>query len=112
MISSYRFGSIEVNGKRFTRDLIIFPDHINKNWRRKTGHLLVIDDIYEVIDTEPELLIIGTGAHGLMKIDGKLRDKLRNSGIDFIAKKTPEAVDEYNRIYKDRKVVCALHLTC
>lgn len=112
MINSYRFGSIEVNEKRFTRDLIIFPDHITKNWRRKTGHLLMLDDISEVIDAEPELLIIGTGAHGLMKIDGRLKDKLRNSGIDFIAKKTSEAVDEYNRVYKDKKVICALHLTC
>ena len=112
MIDSYSFGTIKIDGKKFTKDLIIFPDKINSNWRRKTGHLLAEDDIVETIDYKPEVLIIGTGASGLMKVDDRVKDKLKVLGAEFIIKKTSEAVMEYNGIYKDKKVVCALHLTC
>ena len=112
MINSYSFGTITIDNQKFTKDLIIFPDHINSNWRRKTGHLLAEDDIAEIIDYKPEVLIIGTGASGLMKVDEKVKDNLKTLGIEFIIKKNFEAVTEYNRIYKDKKVVVALHLTC
>lgn len=108
MINSYSFGNINIDSNKFSKDLIIFPDHINSNWRRKTGHLLTEDDITEIIDYKPEILIIGTGVSGLMKVD----DKVKNLGIELIIKKTAEAVTEYNRVYKEKKVVAALHLTC
>ena len=108
MIDSYNFGSITIDDQKFTKDIIIFPDHINSNWRRKTGHLLTEADITEILDYKPELLIIGTGANGLMKVD----DKVKNLGMELIIKKTADAVKEYNRVCKDKKVVTALHLTC
>jgi len=112
MIDSYSFGTITIDGNKFTKDLIIFPYKINTNWRRKTSHLLSEADIAEILDYKPEVLIIGTGASGLMKVDDKVKDNLKTLGIEFIIKKNFEAVTEYNRIYKDKKVVCALHLTC
>ena len=112
MIKSYSFGNITIDNQKFTKDIIIFPDHITSNWRRKTGHLLVEEDITEVIDYKPEVLIIGTGAYGLMKVDDRLKEKLKSLGIEFVIKKTADAVEEYNKIYKDKKVVSALHLTC
>jgi len=112
MINSYNFGSITINNQKYFKDLIIYPDHITSNWRRKTGHLLTEFDITEIIDYKPEVLIIGTGASSLMKVDDKLKEKLESLGIELIIKKTAEAVGEYNRIYKLKKVVAALHLTC
>ena len=112
MIDSYSFGNITIDGQKFTKDLIIFPDHINSNWKRKIGHLLTKDDITEILDYKPEVLIIGTGSRGLMKVDEILKDKIKALGIEFVIKKTSEAVIEYNRIYKDNKIVCAPHLTC
>ena len=108
MINSYSFGKITIDDNKFKKDLIIYPDHITSNWRRKIGHLLVEDDIAEIIDYRPEVLIIGTGSRGLMKVD----DNIKNLGIELIIKKTAEAVTEYNRVYKDKKVVATLHLTC
>ncbi|MCL6087454.1 MAG: MTH938/NDUFAF3 family protein, partial [Actinobacteria bacterium] len=91
MINSYSFGNIIIDGKRFTKDLIIFPDKINSNWGRESGHLLTQDDIAEILDYKPEVLIIGTGAHGFMKVDDKLKNKLKILGIEFIIKITSEA---------------------
>jgi len=112
MIDSYSFGTITIDGNKFTKDLIIYHDHITLNWRRKTSHLLTENDIAEILDYKPEILIIGTGSRGLMKVDDKLKEKLKALGIEFVIKKTAEAVKEYNEIFKDKKVVCALHLTC
>jgi len=108
MINSYSFGTITIDDQKFSKDLIIYPDHINSNWKRKSGHLLTEGDITEIIDFKPEILIIGTGSRGLMKVD----DNVKNLRIELIIKKTAEAVIEYNKIYKDKKVVAALHLTC
>ena len=112
MINSYTFGSITINNQKFTKDLIIFPDYITSNCRRKNGYFLTEVDITEIIDSKPEVLIIGTGASGLMKVDDKIKDKLKSLGIEIIIKKTADAVIEYNRIYKDKKVVATLHLAC
>ena len=47
-----------------------------------------------------------------MKVEDSLKEKLKALGIKFIIAKTAEAVEEYNKVYKDKKTVCALHLTC
>ena len=91
MINSYSFGNITIDGKKFSKDLIIFPNSINSSWRRKTGHLLTEDDIAEILDYKPEVLIIGTGASGLMKVDDKLKEKLKTLGTETVIKKTSEA---------------------
>ena len=53
MIDLYNFGKIIIDGVKFTKDLIIFPDKINSNWRRKTGHLLTEYDIVAILDYKP-----------------------------------------------------------
>ena len=111
MINSYSFGTITIDNQKFKKDLIIFPEKINSNWKRKTGHLLTEVDITEILDYKPKVLIIGTGASGLMKVDDNLKEKLKALKIEFVINKTAEAVKEHNRI-KDKKVVAALHLTC
>lgn len=112
MIEHYSFGRIIVNGKTYTQDLIIFPDRINSYWWRKEGHLLQLEDLDEVIKEKPELLIIGTGYYGVMKVPEELLNILRAKGIDIIAKKTAEAVEIYNKRYDTKKTVACLHLTC
>ncbi len=112
IINSYSFGSITIDGKNYRSDVIIFPDKINSRWWRKSGHLLSDEDIGEILKYKPEMLIIGTGASGLMMVDRKVKDKLNSLGIRFIIKKTAEAVEEYNKLEKKDRVVCAFHLTC
>jgi len=112
MIESYDFGRIVINGKRFGSDLIIFPDRVNSNWWRKEGRILSADDVKEIVDARPEVLIVGTGYSGLMKILPQTERCLESSGIELIAAKTEKACKIYNELSKSRKVVGALHLTC
>lgn len=112
-IEKYDFGEIVINGKRYLRDLIIFPDKIKENWWRKEGHLLCIDDLKEVIEYKPEILIIGTGYSGIMKVPEDVIKELEKNNIKVIVKNTKEAVNLFNEyIEKNKRVVCALHLTC
>lgn len=112
IIEKYQFGKIMVSGSRFNTDLIIFPDYIQDNWRRREGHLLKITDLESVINYHPDVLIIGTGMYGLMKIDRDLIQLLKDFNIKrIIIEKTKKACLYYNSETLQKKVA-ALHLTC
>lgn len=113
MIESYKFGKIVIDGKTYSSDLIIYEDKIEDNWWRQKGHSLSPDDIQKVIDAQPDLLIVGTGYSGLMKVPRKTKKFIEEKGIQLIAEKTPNAVKTYNGLSKtDEQVIAALHLTC
>ena len=113
LVEDYSFGRIKVSGKTYFRDLIIFPDEILENWWRKEGHNLCIEDLKEVLKRKPEILIIGTGYAGVMKVPREVINELEARGIKVIVKKTKEACEEFNKLVKEgKKVAAALHLTC
>jgi hypothetical protein len=66
-IDHYEFGRIVVDGRQETKDLIILPDRVVRNWRRRDGHALVLDDLADVLDELPPHLVVGTGADGRMR---------------------------------------------
>jgi hypothetical protein len=112
-IDSYSFGSMTVEGKTYTTDLIIFPDRVRPDWWRVEGHSLCMEDLTEILDYEPEILVIGKGASGCMQIPEFTRKALEEKYIEVIDQNTDEAY----RIFKDqteqdKKVVGAFHLTC
>jgi len=112
MIESYDFGKITINGKRYTTDVIIFPDHVHDSWWRNQGHLLSIEDLREVAQAKPEVLIIGTGYNGYMKVPNEVLGHFTSRSIEVIAEKTGEACKTYNRLASTKRVVAAFHLTC
>ncbi len=112
IIDSYQFGLIIVNGERYTSDVVIFPDRVRDNWRRKTGHQLHLDDLSEVIAENPEVLVVGTGAEGLVKVLPEVELSLDAQGIKLIAEPTDKACNTYNRLCRSQRVVAALHITC
>ena len=71
-----------------------------------------LDDVKEILDAKPEVLVVGTGYSGLMKVHSQIEQSLRSSGIELIAAKTAKACQVYNDLCKSRRVVAALHLTC
>lgn len=111
-IEDYRFGSITIEGKTYTSDLIIYPDRIDASWWRKEGHYLQKADLAGIIAAKPDLLIVGTGAHGVMSVPESTVAFLNAQHIEVIIEKTARAVELYNRQPQDKKVVAALHLTC
>ena len=113
MISDYQFGSIKVNDKGYSADLIILPERVIGSWWRKTGHSLHPDDLMSIVDAAPTVLVIGTGAFGVMQVPAETAGFLKDKGITPVILKTDAACREYNeRKRKGEKVAAALHLTC
>lgn len=113
MIEAYHFGQMAINGKVYTSDLIIYPDGtIADAWWRKQGHRLTTDDIRQLIQARPEIIVAGTGDSGLMKPAPGLQEKLESQAIRFIARPTGEAKDCYNRLQGQYRVGACFHLTC
>ncbi|MFQ6136123.1 MAG: Mth938-like domain-containing protein [Candidatus Hydrothermarchaeales archaeon] len=109
-IDSYDFGRIVIDGKSYSSDVIIFPNKV-VSWWREEGHILNNVDIKEIVEERPEVLIVGTGYSGCMKVLAEVKEQLESLGIELIAERTREACNTYNRL-SDKKVIAAFHLTC
>lgn len=113
MIEDYTFGRLVVSGETHTRDAIVFPDHVRANWWRRKGHEVCPADLEEVLPAAAEVVVFGTGAHGLVKVLPEAREALLATGAAVIDEPTPSACETFNRLQAEgRKVVAALHLTC
>jgi hypothetical protein len=110
-IDSYKFGKIVINGQMYEKDLIILPNRIIPNWWRKEGHFICIEDIKSVIESNPQILFIGTGKFGMMKVANSLKSILTENGIELRIDKTPKIIKMYNKTVNNHKAA-ALHLTC
>jgi hypothetical protein len=112
MIDSYEFGRIVVDGKTFTSDVIIYPERVKGDWWRKEGHELATDDLEDVLDQKPDVIVVGTGNPGIMKVLSDTEKLIRSRGIELIAQPTKQACQTYNRLSSNKKVIAMLHLTC
>lgn len=112
MIESYNFGEIVIDREKYTNDVIVFPNRVKDGWWRDKGHSLSPGDLDEVMDAEPDVLIVGTGAYGRMSVPSKTQDFIKSRGIELIIEKTEKACDSYNDISDEKNAVAALHLTC
>lgn len=111
-IEHYSFGSITVDGKTYTSDVIIYPGRVDSSWWRKEGHNLHIVDLTDVINAKPQVLVIGTGTSGLMKVPKETLSHLESKGIEVHVERTDKAVELFNKLQKDKIVIAAFHLTC
>ncbi len=112
-VKSYEFGRIEINGTVYTSDIIIYDDHVKSSWWRKEGHYLQIEDIEEILEVKPDVIIIGTGKFDTMKVSNEVKKELKSRGVEAIYANTDEACCRHNEISGSGKtVVTALHLTC
>jgi hypothetical protein len=113
MINAYSFGQIIVDGKRYTSDIIVFPNQIKDNWQRKEGHRITIEELKEVIQEKPEILVVGTGCFGFVKVPAEVKEYVKGKRIELIVQSTKDACNTFNDLVKSgKKVVAALHLAC
>lgn len=111
-IEHYTFGTITIDGKTYTSDVIIYPEKVDSSWWRKQGHSLCIADLKDIIPEKPEVLVIGTGYSGAMVVPEETISFIKSKGIDVHIARTAKAVELFNRFQKDKKTIAALHLTC
>ena len=111
-IDKYGFGKIVINGKKYGEDVIITPKGEVKNWWRARGHEVRVKDLEPIEGEDFEVLIIGTGYFGAVKVLSEVEEWAKKRGVELVAVPTKEACKVYNEMSVKRKVVAALHLTC
>jgi hypothetical protein len=110
-IDHYEFGRIIVDGREETKDLIVLPGRVVRNWWRLDGHALVLDDLVEILDELPSHLVVGTGADGRMRPDPGVIQQLQERGVTVEVLPTAQAVRRFGEL-DPAAAAAALHLTC
>jgi len=113
MITEFSFGKIVVNGKTYKNDIKIFNGQVIPDWWRKSGHRVTVEDMTDVLEAEPEIVVIGKGSPGLLRSTASLREYLAENHIKLIEKKTSKAIDVFNKLVQQgRKVAAGFHISC
>jgi hypothetical protein len=112
-IDSYSFGHIVIDGKTYTSDVIIYGDRVDATWWRKEGHRLHPEDLGDVVNARPDILVIGTGYAGVMTVPKETIKYITAHKVDVKVERTGKAVDIFNALLAQKKhVIAALHITC
>lgn len=113
-IADYSPGRVMVDGVEHTRDVIVLPDRVVGDWWRRGGHSLVIEDLAEVVDDLPEVLVVGCGYAGRLQPSDAVVEELRRRGTAVEALRTDDAVARYQQLAAENPaaIAAALHLTC
>lgn len=111
-IDSYSFGRIVINKKTYTSDVIIYPGRVDASWWRKEGHLLQFADVAEALQAKPDVLVIGTGYAGVMRVPRETVDRIAAQGIEVKVERTSKAAALFNDLQGAKTVIAALHITC
>jgi len=110
LIEDYSFGKIVIDGEHYNNDVILLGEKVIDGWWRETGHRVIKDDLKKVLDYDPDILILGTGNSGRMKVPSELLKKLEFRVESY---PTMKACDRYNKLIKsDKKIAGGFHLTC
>src|SRR5437667_12345347 len=111
-----KFGEIEVEGKRYTHDVVIDGGKVrkrkkgpSKQFREKFGHTPLSAD--EEIPWGGKRLIVGTGAYGALPGMNEVRAEAKRRGIEIIAAPTPEGCQLLEEVNKSQ-AYAILQYTC
>ena len=112
MIQHYEFGKFKINGKTYERNVKLIGKRV-LDCRYFEEHIIKLEDFVELVASQPDYLIIGTGASGVIQVPQEIITFIESRGIKLIIDKTAAACEKYNELLAAGKKVCALlHNTC
>src|SRR5262249_33672883 len=110
-----QFGSIEIDGKEYERDVILDRGEIRKRkkkpsrqYRDQFGHTPL--SLKEEIPWQCKILVVGTGMYGRLPVMDEVIDEAERRGVKVIACKTPEAIQMIKEESAETNAI--LHVTC
>ena len=113
-IESYTFGEIRIDGVDYRKDVILLGHTVHSPWWREAGgHVFAPGDLELLISAAPEIVCLGTGCFGRVRIERSTHQAFANAGTTVVVERTGPAVEEFNRLVQEgRDAAAALHLTC
>ncbi len=106
-IQEYKLGSFIIDGRQFLGNVKIINGKV-RYWEKPENQNLAINDLQEIISLNPEFLIIGTGAAGLLKVPDHVKQEAAGRGISVFIGKTQDMVKKFNELEKQKKNLCAI----
>ena len=110
------FGEIEIDGQRFTHDVVVEAGQVRKRrkgpskvYRARYGHTPLSAD--EAIPWSVARLIIGTGSSGQLPVMDEVYAEAERRGMEIIAVPTREACELLMR-EGEPATAAILHVTC
>lgn len=117
-INSVEWASVRIAGQNFWQVLIIGERLIPREVERVkdnygTDHLVADWEKELLLSENPEVILIANGWSGLVEVSSKFKVQSEKLGIELKILRTPEAVEEYNRLVeKGKRVNALIHTTC
>ncbi|WP_019626081.1 Mth938-like domain-containing protein [Thioalkalivibrio sp. ALJT] len=106
IVTGYEPGKVGINQVAYTRSLIVRPNALQAQWPVDTVRDLTLPDLQSVLDTPPEVLLIGTGLHQQFP-DRTVWRHLREQGMGVEIMDTAAACRTYNLIMAEGRDVAA-----
>lgn len=112
------FGSVTIDGKKY-RDVLIIDGKIVERDLEKlhklfgSGHVIPDWEIDALCGGKPQVVLVGSGQDGVLEVNGKLREAVKEAGAELEVMLSPAALILYNHLTAEGKKVNALiHTTC
>jgi hypothetical protein len=117
-LDRYVFGSIEIDGVPYERDVVIDRGEVRKRkkgaskpLRQRYGHTPL--SIEESIPWKCDRLVVGTGAEGSLPVTPEVEEEARRRHVELILLPTRDAMDLLNAEFDAAsRTNGLLHLTC
>jgi len=105
-------GAVHGTEEGVGKDILLCAEGVSA-WHEREGHKLKPGMLTRALKLKPEVLLIGTGVDGALEIGKKARAAVEAAHVPLVAMRTPQACQEYNRLFHLRKkVVLLAHGTC
>ena len=115
IINSTKFGSITINGKTYYEvdNYIVFWDGEIKELHTSERHLFGRPELEIMLKKNPDMVVVGIGVSGLLRVSEEVRNLCRQKGIELVEMISRGAVEKFNEAFNQRKkVVAFIHITC
>ncbi len=113
LINSIEFGSITVDSKIYSHDVVVSWDGKIKEAKTFVRHVFGRDEFEELIKKNPEVIVVGTGDPGFLRVSGEIGMLCKQKNIELIEITSKRAIEKFNEnIKKGKKVIAFIHVTC
>jgi len=106
-IDKFSFGCITINGKKYSRDVLIFADGAVKT---RKGHFLIVgshnikkEEIEELTRGEPETIVIDTGTNSKANLASDACSWAKERNLNLVVQPSHRAVAELNKLIEQKK---------
>ena len=110
MIESISLGKLLFKGKVSRSDTIVYSDHMNTKWWIAGRTIIEPGDLEEVIQAEPEVVVVGLGFMMPLSISDAAVAALEEKGIEVHVEKAEKAAELFNEFTPKKKTIGLFHL--